>query len=180
MVTLDLLPREARRSDVVCCDPGFFLKKVYTPTVLESPERYKLLIPHINHQELFSTVKDPRFVLKDAYACHPAEITRTIDLIYNAEQVVTSAMHVFVTCLVYGVPCALVKPENSDMIPGDGVKYLDCMSTVLPYDFAPQVINVRKGMALLDEVEIKRHVIDENHVELSYNRFCELLQVGLQ
>jgi hypothetical protein len=56
----------------------------------------------------------------------PADIEQFISTLIQYDQVVTSAMHVMITCQSYGIPCALVTFEGAeDNVHGTGIKYED-------------------------------------------------------
>jgi hypothetical protein len=57
---------------------------------------------------------------------HPNEIVTFIETLIKYESVVTSAMHVLITCQSYGIPCALVVFNGfEEYVHGDGIKYID-------------------------------------------------------
>ena len=174
--TREALPPSARSENLVCCDPGFFVSELYTPKQLPRASA-RLLIPHINHHNLFQAIGDEDFEILSANVSHPHDLEDLIDRIASADEVITSAMHIFVVCCAYGVRCALIKPENADIrVPGDGVKYRDCMSPVLSEDFFPTEINVRKGIRLRDEIGSKIYEISRDHIRASFNMFSYTLE----
>ncbi|HEY8605376.1 hypothetical protein [Tsuneonella suprasediminis] len=175
--TLEALPRSARHSEIQCCDPGFFLREIYKPRNLSDKPPEKLLIPHINHARLFRSIGDPEFTIASANVCKSVDLEALIDRITAAELVVTSAMHIFVTCCTYGIKCALIKPETAEhAVPGDGIKYRDCMSPVLSEPFAPKQVRISKGMSILNEVDVKLFDINFKHISNSYEIFRSSLQ----
>ena len=49
-----------------------------------------------------------------------------IEKLLQYDYVVTSAMHVLITCQSYGIPCALVVFKGfEEYVHGDGIKYID-------------------------------------------------------
>ena len=57
---------------------------------------------------------------------HPDDIRRFVTELATYDQVVTSAMHVLITCQSYGIPCALIVFEGYlDAVAGNGMKYTD-------------------------------------------------------
>ena len=57
---------------------------------------------------------------------HPDDIVSFITKLNEYDSVVTSAMHVLITCQSYGIPCALVVFKGfEEYVHGDGIKYLD-------------------------------------------------------
>lgn len=56
----------------------------------------------------------------------PQDIESFVKALLAYDQVVTSAMHVMITCQSYGIPCALVSFEGAeDNVHGTGIKYED-------------------------------------------------------
>lgn len=176
-MTREALPANSRSHDIPCCDPGFFIRETYQPRLVEGEGPARLLIPHINHWDLFSTIRDPDFALVSAKVSRPDDIEALIDRIASAQEVVTSAMHIFVTCCAYGVRCALIKPVLADVsVPGDGIKYRDCMTPVLARDFSPQTVDVREGFRVADEVGTDVYDIDFGHVAKSFALYQSILK----
>ncbi len=57
---------------------------------------------------------------------HPEGIRELVTQLARYDQVVTSAMHILITCQSYGIPCALVVFEGAlDAVAGNGMKYTD-------------------------------------------------------
>ncbi|MEQ5789329.1 hypothetical protein J3454_15665 [Erythrobacter sp. NFXS35] len=176
-ITREALPANARSQDIPCCDPGFFIRELYQPHPVENNRSSRLLIPHVNHQRLFSTIHNPNFELLSANVSRPLDIEALIDRIAAADEVVTSAMHIFVTCCAYGVRCGLIKPVVADVIvPGDGIKYRDCMTPVISSDFAPQSVEIREGFRIEDEVGTKVFNIDFAHIQKSFSLYRSFLK----
>lgn len=170
--TLDAIPRRARSSEIVCCDPGFFIRELYSPRRRQLRQRKRLLIPHLNHEKLFESIKDESVTLRSAAACRQDHIERLLDDIVNAEQVITSAMHIFVACCAYGVPCALIKPKGTTQkVPGDGIKYRDCMSPVLQSDFVPQAIKITPDIRLADQIDVKLFSVDLDYINKAFELY---------
>ena len=56
----------------------------------------------------------------------PADIKAFVTKLNEYDYVVTSAMHVMITCHSYGIPCALVTFEGyEENVHGSGIKYED-------------------------------------------------------
>ena len=57
---------------------------------------------------------------------HPAQIEELFIALNQYEAVVTSAMHVYITCQSYGIPVSLISFKGfENAVHGDGSKYLD-------------------------------------------------------
>ncbi|MGV2497810.1 hypothetical protein [Pelagerythrobacter aerophilus] len=170
-ITREALPSSARSGEIPCCDPGFFMYKLYTPSQAGRTHE-KLLVPHINHTQLLASLNQGEFNLLSARACRPSDLEALVDRLASAQQVITSAMHIFVICCAYGVRCALIQPRAADVpVPGDGIKYRDCMSPVLREDFYPTEIDINYGIDALKEVQTRRYDIDHAHIERSFKFF---------
>jgi hypothetical protein len=62
----------------------------------------------------------------DVLMSHPDAITDFVTKLNQYDKVVTSAMHVFITCQSYGIPCALVTFDGfTENVHGNGIKYGD-------------------------------------------------------
>ena len=60
------------------------------------------------------------------YQSHPKKIESFIDALKSSRGVITSAMHCYIICQAYGIPCALVTFKGyEDAVHGDGLKYKD-------------------------------------------------------
>jgi len=174
-ITLEKIPAHAKSSEIYCCDPGFFMREIYSPHRLAETSS-KLLIPHINHESLFSRIDSTGYKILHARACRPQDIERLIDKIASAREVITSAMHIFVMCCTYKIPCALIKPIMADVVvPGDGIKYRDCMSPIMVTDFTPTMVDLRSGTKVSEIVDTKLYEIDFDYIKKSYLRFHEIL-----
>jgi hypothetical protein len=99
---------------------------------------------------------------------HPDEIRTFVTRLAEYDQVITSAMHVLITCQSYGIPCALVVFEGYlDAVSGNGMKYTDyslgvdlgpLTPTPVPLDLRTadlqsHVVDARISEAKMDEVE---------------------------
>ena len=95
-------------------------------------------------------------------------IRQLVEKLHQYDYVVTSAMHILITCQSYGIPCALVSFEGyEDNVHGTGVKYSDYSLGADLGAINPQVVplnlnaldlqylvcDVRVSEAKLDEVE---------------------------
>ncbi|EMJ3469003.1 polysaccharide pyruvyl transferase family protein [Vibrio harveyi] len=122
-------------------DIGFILRRLYQPN--DTIKKYKyLLVRHIQHIDVPIVLNDD-FEELSIYAAKPKDIERFIDKLHEAEIVVTSAMHCYITCLSYGIPCVLFKIGNSkNQVPGDGIKYLDALEGVGLKEIPPFNVDV--------------------------------------
>lgn len=129
-------------------DPGFLLPKIYHPITPRTKTTEVLLVRHLNHRniplQIFDSVRE-----YPIQAAHPVDIENFVDTILNSKLVVTSAMHCFITCIAYGVPCVLFKPEfDPTPVPGDGIKYRDALSGAGLPETTPVKIKLDKDFLL--------------------------------
>jgi hypothetical protein len=104
----------------------------------------------------------------DIFMSHPDDIKALVEALNTYDRVVTSAMHIFITCQSYGIPCALVTFEGfEDSVHGNGIKYgdyaqgvgLDSISPIAvgldfqKVDFENLTTDHKISDAKLDEVE---------------------------
>jgi hypothetical protein len=107
-------------------DMGFVLSKIYCPLVVEK-DIDVLFVRHLIHQNI-ELVLPENFVEYSINASGSESIKAFIDTLLRAKAVVTSAMHCYIACKSYGVPCALVDFSEAEMpMFGDGIKYQDAM-----------------------------------------------------
>lgn len=70
------------------------------------------LAPHMDEIELLMSSKE--------------DITELLTTLLQYDSIVTSAMHIFISCQSYGIPCALVTFEGfEEKVHGNGIKYSD-------------------------------------------------------
>ena len=108
-------------------DLGFIMSRIYKPKQLELTANL-VLVRHMNHAHVPLTL--PKNVLEISIALASTEDIETfVDILFSVGKVVTSAMHCFIVCQSYGIPCALVNfIELSNAVYGDGIKYTDAMA----------------------------------------------------
>jgi hypothetical protein len=122
----------AKHCDLKYGDPGFIISDLYKPKIVDykTPTHAVVLVRHINHIGVnidFSGLCDELSI----NAARPVDIETFIDELNSYELVITSAMHCFITCISYGIDVILVNFTGKfNKIPGDGIKYLDCLSGV--------------------------------------------------
>jgi hypothetical protein len=107
-------------------DMGFILSKIYFPKNI-SKDIDVLFVRHLIHQKLNLDLPQ-NFVEYSINASDSKTIKDLIKMILRSKKVVTSAMHCFIACKSYGVPCALISFSSSKIsMYGDGIKYKDAM-----------------------------------------------------
>jgi hypothetical protein len=85
----------------------------------------RALVRHLQHARLPVRLDDSMDELRLALS-HPDDIARFVQRLAEFDAVVTSALHVLITCQSYGIPCALVTFEGFEQaVHGSGMKYRD-------------------------------------------------------
>ena len=105
-------------------DPAVVLSKIL-PVVRDKTNGRVALIRHYTHSQAPIKLL-PNFDELSVQISHPNDIIAFIKKLNEYDSVVTSAMHVLITCQSYGIPCALVVFKGfEEYVHGDGIKYLD-------------------------------------------------------
>jgi hypothetical protein len=82
-------------------------------------------VRHHKHRNLPVRLPDDYDEL-EVLVSDPEKIRQLIVTLARYDQVVTSAMHIMITCQSYGIPCALIVFEGAlDAVAGNGMKYTD-------------------------------------------------------
>lgn len=105
-------------------DPAIVLSRILPFTRGQTNGRIALIR---HHTHLQAPVRLPKnFDELSVQISHPNDIIAFIEKLHEYDSVVTSAMHVMITCQSYGIPCALVVFNGfEDYVHGDGIKYED-------------------------------------------------------
>jgi hypothetical protein len=105
-------------------DPGVVLSKIL-PVARGKTNGRVALVRHHTHLQA-PVVLPNNFDELSVLLSHPNDIVSFIKKLNEYDSVVTSAMHVLITCHSYGIPCALVVFKGfEEYVHGDGIKYLD-------------------------------------------------------
>lgn len=159
-------------------DLGYVISKLYTPK-FRKIDAEVLLVRHMNHASQPIVLAEGVAELS-IEAASPEDIENFIDTIFSVGKVVTSAMHCFIVCQSYGIPCALVNfDSNPHAVYGDGIKYLDAMAGVglpakspilIPFDF-----DYRRSDSIIYEGNIGSAIIEEvkNHAQVVIEKYLE-------
>lgn len=148
-------------------DPGAILSRVIP---LARPKRTNgrtAFVRHFSHNPLPIALPDG-FDELSVLMSAPDDIAAFVGALIGYDRVVTSAMHVFIVCQSYGIPCSLVTFEGGEgSVYGSGLKYGDYTRgvgldevnpVVVPLDlrrfsFAAIERDDRVGDAKKDEIE---------------------------
>ena len=131
-------------------DPAIVLSRILPFTRGETNGRVALIR---HHTHLQAPVKLPKnYDELSVQISHPNDIVTFIEKLHEYDSVVTSAMHVMITCQSYGIPCALVVFDGfEDYVHGDGIKYSDYALGAGVAELNPVSINPK-----IDQAEIKK------------------------
>jgi len=122
--TADLLVQSGGPKIESFGDPGVVLAKILPLTRGATNGRVALIRHHTHLQA--PVVLPSNFDELSVLLSHPDEIVSFIKKLNEYDSVVTSAMHVLITCQSYGIPCALVVFKGfEEYVHGDGIKYID-------------------------------------------------------
>jgi hypothetical protein len=105
-------------------DPGVVLSRIL-PLTRGATNGRVVLVRHHTHLQA-PVILPGNFDELSVKLSHPDDIVSFIKKLNEYDSVVTSAMHVLITCHSYGIPCALVVFKGfEEYVHGDGIKYLD-------------------------------------------------------
>ncbi len=105
-------------------DPGVLISRIF-PFERKKTNGRVALVRHFTHRPIPLTLESNMDEL-DIYMSHPDDIKVLVEALNTYDRVVTSAMHIFITCQSYGIPCALITFEGfEDSVHGNGIKYGD-------------------------------------------------------
>jgi hypothetical protein len=130
-------------------DPGVVLSRIL-PLTRGATNGRVVLVRHHTHLQA-PVILPSDFDELSVKLSHPDDIVSFIKKLNEYDSVVTSAMHVLITCQSYGIPCALVVFKGfEEYVHGDGIKYIDYALGAGVKAISPTPINPK-----LDWEEIK-------------------------
>ncbi|MEI8231029.1 MAG: hypothetical protein WCG32_00430 [Actinomycetes bacterium] len=152
-------------------DPGVLISRIF-PVTRTSTNGKVALVRHFTHKPI-PLVLDEAMEELDIFVSHPDDIKTLVHSLNQYDRVVTSAMHIFITCQSYGIPCALITFEGyEDSVHGNGIKYGDYAEGVGLTSIKP--IPVGPNLTILDFDNITTdHKISEtklNEVEAAIKK----------
>ena len=105
-------------------DPGIVISKIF-PVKRNKTNGRGVLVRHFSHSS--ANLKLPSKVDElSVMMSRPQDIEDFVHKLNEYDYVITSAMHVMITCHSYGIPCALVTFEGyEENVHGSGIKYED-------------------------------------------------------
>lgn len=121
-------------------DPAIVLPRlIQSNAVKDRGDRYAL-VRHFSHRKIDLSLPD-NMVELSIYRSGEESIREFIDELHRYQAVITSAMHVYITCHAYGIPVALVSFEGHEgAVHGDHIKYHDYAAGAGVPERSPEVI----------------------------------------
>ncbi len=105
-------------------DPAVVLDRIL-PVQRGTTNGRTAFVRHHKHRNL-PVVLPEGYDELEVLVSHPDRIRDLVTRLAQYDQVVTSAMHIMITCQSYGIPCALIVFEGYlDAVAGNGMKYTD-------------------------------------------------------
>ena len=105
-------------------DPGAIMSRIF-PMSRGKTNGKTAFVRHFTHAQIPMRLPD-HFVELSVLMSAPDQIAEFIGTLIQYDRVVTSAMHVFIVCQSYGIPCSLVTFDGfEDQVHGTGLKYGD-------------------------------------------------------
>ena len=149
-------------------DPAIVLSRILPLPRLKTNGRIALVR---HHTHLQAPVKLPKnFDELSVQISHPNDVVDFIKKLHEYDSVVTSAMHVLITCQSYGIPCALVVFKGfEDYVHGDGIKYIDYALGAGVKEVSPTPINPKLDINEIRPItyQIKVSELKISEVEMS-------------
>ena len=160
-------------------DPGVLLSRIL-PISRSATNGRIALVRHFTHRAI-PVVKPDNMDELEVLVAHPDGIRMLLEELNKYDVVVTSAMHIYISCQSYGIPCALVTFEGfEDAVHGNGIKYGDySMGVGLPA-INPAVVGLNLGAINLDDIVNDLVVSEEkkDEVEAAVRQALAVLAAG--
>lgn len=149
-------------------DPGVVVSQIF-PIIRQATNGRIALVRH--HSHLALPVKLPDHIDElSVLRSHQSKIEEFFVVLNNYDAVITSAMHVYITCQSYGIPVALITFKGFESaVHGDGIKYLDYAEGAGVESINPEAVPLDLRKVDFDNL-ITHQVISKekiNEVELS-------------
>ena len=155
-------------------DPAIVLSRIL-PMVRGKTNGRIALIRHYTHLQAPVRLPD-NFDELSVQISNPKDLIHFIHKLNQYDSVVTSAMHVMITCQSYGIPCAMVVFKGfEEYVHGSGIKYSDySLGAGLP-EINPVAINPK-----LDMSEISPITFDYQVTQSKIDEVESAIKFGLQ
>lgn len=148
-ITAELLTKSGGPEVSSFGDPAILLSKIL-PINRDKTNGRTAIVRHFAHAQVPITLEEDMDEIS-ILVSSPSDILQFILRINQYEKVVTSSLHVLITCHSYGIPCALVTFTGfNEKISGSGIKYTDyCLGADLP-PINPTAIGMELNQRTLD------------------------------
>jgi len=141
-------------------DPAIVLSKIL-PITRGATNGRIALVRHYTHLQA-PVILPNNFDELSVQLSHPDDLVTLIKKLNEYDSVVTSAMHVLITCQSYGIPCALVVFKGfEEYVHGDGIKYLDYALGAGVKPLSPTPINPKLDWSEIEPITENIKVSDE-------------------
>lgn len=156
-LTAELLKRSGGPTVSSFGDPGVLLSDLY-PLTRGATNGRVAFVRHFSHTALPMQLPE-NFDEISVMRSRPSDIQSFVQALMGYDSVITSAMHVMISCQSYGIPCALVSFEGAeDNVHGTGIKYEDYALGAGVEVMNPQIVPVDlRGLdygALVKEITV--------------------------
>ena len=144
-------------------DPGVLISRIF-PVERKATNGKVALVRHFTHKAIPLIIGEDTDEL-DIFVSHPDDIKTLVTALNQYDRVVTSAMHIFITCQSYGIPCALVTFEGfEDSVHGNGIKYGDYAQGVGLDSISPVSVSLNLSAVDFDNITTS-HKISETKLD---------------
>jgi hypothetical protein len=141
-------------------DPGVLISRIF-PVERTKTNGRVALVRHFTHKPIPLTL-DSNMDELDIFMSHPDDIKVLVETLNTYDRVVTSAMHIFITCQSYGIPCALVTFEGfEDSVHGNGIKYGDYAEGVGLASISPIAVSLDFGKVDFENITTDHKISNE-------------------
>jgi exopolysaccharide biosynthesis predicted pyruvyltransferase EpsI len=146
-------------------DPGVLISRIFP--VARSNNSRVALVRHFTHKAIPLTLS-PNMDELDVLISHPDDIKTLVEDLNKYERVITSAMHIFITCQSYGIPCALITFDGfEDSVHGNGIKYGDYAQGVGLAAINPVAVGLNLSKVDFDNITTDHKISDQKLDEVA-------------
>lgn len=164
-ITAELLREQGGPTVTSFGDPGLLLSRIH-PVTRGAGNGRVALVRHYIHRKLLIELPETMDELSIMLSA-PDEIRTFVETLAEYDSVITSAMHVYIICHSYGIPCALVTFEGGEgMVHGDGIKYIDYARGAGISEAAPTVVGRDLGAVDLPSITTHHKVAEKKLDEI--------------
>jgi len=139
-------------------DPGVLISRIF-PVERTNTNNRVALVRHFTHKTIPLVLGENMDEL-DIHMSHPEQIKALVETLNQYDRVVTSAMHIFITCQSYGIPCALITFEGfEDSVHGSGIKYGDYAQGVGLESISPVAVGLNLSKIDFDNITTEHKIV---------------------